>query len=256
MESVRKVDGRKEIVGKGSANQGRGSLDREDIHEYLLPLLFFLSHFCIFPNSYFRKPVNIFCEFIPQVIFLMSIFGYMNLLIIAKWIVFDSESSGSAPSILITLINMFMQKYDDPNDPTVPENLKPMYPGQKVLQTVLVLMAIVCIPWMLVIKPWILKRENDRKVMFGHQVEVVVSSSSRLDHRAAGEDGMATDGQRNGSVATSQLKNESQEEKGVVLRVEEPEKAERENEVVEKDGGGGGGSHDTFELGDVIIHQV
>lgn len=145
---------------------------------------------------------------------------------------------------------MFMQKYDDPNDPTVPENLKPMYPGQKVLQTVLVLMAIVCIPWMLAIKPWILKRENDRKVMFGQQVEVVVSSPSRLDHRASGEDGMETGGQRNGSVATSQLKNESQEGKGVVLRVEEPEKGESKNEV-EKEGG-----HDTFELGDVIIHQA
>lgn len=207
-----------------------------------------------FSNSYFRKPVNIFCEFIPQVIFLMSIFGYMNLLIIAKWIVFDSESSGSAPSVLITLINMFMQKYDDPNDPATPENLKPMYSGQKTLQTILVLMAIICIPWMLAIKPWILKKENDRKVSSGHQHLTEVVSSSRLDHvpQGRGDDGLETGERRNGSLA--QLK--SDEERGVVLREEKPEKGEAGEEgekgavAMEKD------SHDTFELGDVIIHQV
>lgn len=213
----------------------------------------FMNIYC-FSNSYFRKPVNIFCEFIPQVIFLMSIFGYMNLLIIAKWIVFDSESSGSAPSILITLINMFMQKYDDPNDPAVPENLKPMYSGQSTLQTILVLMAVICIPWMLAIKPWILKKENDRKVRSGHQHLAEVVPSSRLDHVPQGreDDGLAETGERrNGSLA--QLK--SDEERGVVLRVEEPEKGEggdgeKVMVVVEKE------SHDTFELGDVIIHQV
>ena len=213
-------------------------------------------------NSYFKKPVNIFCEFIPQVIFLMSIFGYMNLLIIAKWIVFDSESSGSAPSILITLINMFMQKYEDPNDLTVAENLKPMYSGQRTLQTVLVLMAILCIPWMLVIKPWIMKKENDRKVRSGQHSASGVDVQSSEPTSEHGDVGKVEEGglvaveteQRNGSVATSQLKADSHEEREVVLRVEgeEPEKkgdGDR-REVVGKE------SHDTFELGDVIIHQV
>ena len=206
--------------------------------------------------------MNIFCEFIPQVIFLMSIFGYMNLLIIAKWIVFDSKSSGSAPSILITLINMFMQKYDDPNDPTVPENLKPMYPGQKTVQTILVLLAILCIPWMLVIKPWILKKENDRKVRFA----TFVSSPPRLEQGVVGgrrDEGDEGTERRNGSLAISQhLKIDSSQEDhrgaGVILQVEESEKGEGKNHHDdEKEEEGEGGNHGgKFELGDVIIHQV
>ena len=50
---------------------------------------------------YFRNPLNIFCEFIPQLIFLLAIFGYLVILIFFKWINFDATKTQQAPSLLI-----------------------------------------------------------------------------------------------------------------------------------------------------------
>lgn len=115
-------------------------------------ILSFMNH------VYFKKPINIVCEFIPQVIFLLSIFGYMNLLIISKWLAYDSKSSACAPSILISMINMFLMKY-----PESPCFLAPMYKGQQLIQVLLVLLAIICIPWMLGLKPFMLKKQYDAR---------------------------------------------------------------------------------------------
>merc|ERR1712142_886392 len=67
-------------------------------------------------NKYFGKSVNIFCEFVPQIIFLCCLFGYMSLLMFHKWTAFvaggfDGDvktTERCAPSILITFINMIL----------------------------------------------------------------------------------------------------------------------------------------------------
>lgn len=109
----------------------------------------------LFNHAYFKKPINIYCEFIPQIIFLSVIFGYMDILIIYKWFTFSAENSPCAPSILITLINMFMVKY-----PTEPCFVAEMYHGQKTLQIIFLLVAVVCVPWMLIVKPLIIYRQR------------------------------------------------------------------------------------------------
>ncbi|XP_053210628.1 V-type proton ATPase 116 kDa subunit a 1-like isoform X2 [Panonychus citri] len=111
-------------------------------------------------HRYFNNRLNILCEFVPQIIFLLSIFGYLNILILSKWISYDSSKSGCAPSLLITLINMFLYKYPD-----APCSLAPMYWGQQFFQTVLLMVAIACVPWMLCIKPYFLKKQNDARRM-------------------------------------------------------------------------------------------
>lgn len=54
-----------------------------------------------FPSRFFNRKVNIYCEFIPQVIFLASIFGYLVCEIFIKWIVFSVKDSTTAPNLLI-----------------------------------------------------------------------------------------------------------------------------------------------------------
>ena len=39
-----------------------------------------------FNNLYFKKYVDFFFEFIPQIVMLWALFGYMDLLIIIKWL--------------------------------------------------------------------------------------------------------------------------------------------------------------------------
>lgn len=57
----------------------------------------FFSPFCRF----FNRKLDIYCGFIPQVIFLISIFGYLVCEIFIKWIIFTVKDAPTAPNLLI-----------------------------------------------------------------------------------------------------------------------------------------------------------
>ncbi|CAG2116546.1 unnamed protein product [Medioppia subpectinata] len=141
-------------------------------------------------HKYFQNRLNIMCEFIPQMIFLLSIFGYMNLLIVPvehnvrihtadDLLVVDLR--GCAPSILINLINMFLYKYVDDDDDVPACYLKDWYAGQKFFQTILLLAALGCIPWMLFVKPYILKKQHELRERFHPGNEVMVDGEPAGD---------------------------------------------------------------------------
>jgi V-type H+-transporting ATPase subunit a len=95
----------------------------------------------------FKRPLDIYANFVPQMIFLQSIFGYLVVCIIYKWTVDWSKSTTSPPSLLNMLILMFLSPGEvDPNNQ--------LYSGQSFVQIVLVLLAVICIPWMLCTKPY------------------------------------------------------------------------------------------------------
>uniref|UniRef100_A0A7M4FVF7 V-type proton ATPase subunit a n=1 Tax=Crocodylus porosus TaxID=8502 RepID=A0A7M4FVF7_CROPO len=103
-------------------------------------------------HIYFRKPLNIYLGFIPEIIFMLSLFGYLVILIFYKWTAYDAHTSKDAPSLLIHFINMFLFSYADPSN-------KMLYKGQQGLQSFLVVIAFLCVPWMLVVKPLVLRRQ-------------------------------------------------------------------------------------------------
>ena len=105
---------------------------------------------------HFKKWYNIFFEFIPQVLFMGSIFGYMDFLIILKWVK-KWEDPSEAPSIINVLIQMFLQ----PTSPD-PINLNLIGNGQKTIQIILILIAAICVPLMLLPKPLLLRRDAMR----------------------------------------------------------------------------------------------
>lgn len=72
---------------------------------------------------YFKKPLNIFLGFIPEIVFMASLFGYLVLLIFYKWTAYDASNSKDAPSLLIHFINMCLFNYSDSTN-------RPLYPGQ------------------------------------------------------------------------------------------------------------------------------
>ncbi len=55
---------------------------------------------------YFGKLMDFIFEFIPQLTFLLLLFGYMDFLIIYKWTVNWDANTSIAPSIITTMINM------------------------------------------------------------------------------------------------------------------------------------------------------
>uniref|UniRef100_A0AAX7TUK4 V-type proton ATPase subunit a n=1 Tax=Astatotilapia calliptera TaxID=8154 RepID=A0AAX7TUK4_ASTCA len=109
-------------------------------------------------HLYFRKKYNLYLVFIPELVFMLSLFGYLVFMIFYKWLAF---SSVDAPSILIHFINMFIMQDDS--------SLKPLYPGQNGLQIFLVIIAVLSVPVLLLGKPiylyW-LKNGSHRLVMY------------------------------------------------------------------------------------------
>ncbi|XP_017023777.1 V-type proton ATPase 116 kDa subunit a 1 isoform X2 [Drosophila kikkawai] len=106
-------------------------------------------------HTYFRNRISMLYEFIPQLVFLLLLFFYMVLLMFIKWIKFAATnakpySEACAPSILITFIDMVL--FNKPKPP--PQDCEVyMFWGQHFIQVLFVLVAVGCIPVMLLAKP-------------------------------------------------------------------------------------------------------
>jgi hypothetical protein len=57
---------------------------------------------------HFRKKFNILLVSVPELLFMLCIFGYLLFMIVYKWLVYSAATSREAPSILIEFINMFL----------------------------------------------------------------------------------------------------------------------------------------------------
>ncbi|CAM9298334.1 unnamed protein product [Ectocarpus sp. 13 AM-2016] len=174
---------------------------------------------------YFKESLDFFYEFIPMIIFVLSLFGYMILLIFMKWsidwdyrmftatcfdgltpqnVTCDSDSTtadmcpldygGSGdgcqpPNLITSLINIALSPGD------VDE---PMYAGQTSVQTILLLLALGSIPVLLLAKPLTIrsrmKKAAARHDSFSSESQLMAgehNSSDKVEnggHGAAGGD--------------------------------------------------------------------
>jgi len=102
-----------------------------------------------FGNSMYNKNyVDLVCECIPQLIFMLSMFGFMDFLIMYKWV----TPIESMPSIINIMINMALGQ-------PMKEDQK-MWTGQEELQQHLMIMILFCVPVMLIPKPIINHRNK------------------------------------------------------------------------------------------------
>ncbi|XP_041363354.1 V-type proton ATPase 116 kDa subunit a1-like isoform X2 [Gigantopelta aegis] len=116
----------------------------------------------VFNHIHFKSKVNFFCEFLPELFFLLLLFGYLVALVYYKWLVFTAAKASCAPSLLIQYINMFMMKYTVDGDQKCNSQL-PFYPHQQIVQTVFVIGALLCVPILLVPKPFILRYQHNKR---------------------------------------------------------------------------------------------
>jgi V-type H+-transporting ATPase subunit a len=130
-------------------------------------MLGILLSFVNFRNQ--NDKLSIVCEFIPQVLFLMAIFGYLCLLMIIKW-----TTPGCTADLYHIMIYMFLAPGNvDCTDAVTgiascPENvILGTASGQAFFQNLLLLIAFVCVPWMLIPKPYILKKRYEKSLAAG-----------------------------------------------------------------------------------------
>ncbi len=67
-------------------------------------------------SVFFKNALDFFFEFIPQFVFLIVTFGFMDFLVIYKWLTYYPDPS-VAPSIITIMINMVLTPRKKPEFP-------------------------------------------------------------------------------------------------------------------------------------------
>ena len=130
--------------------------------------------------------LSIWCEFVPQVVFLGSLFGYLSVLIVAKWV-----TKGATADLYHVMIYMFLSPGNadcagegEDGKPGCPENA--MFPGQGAFQVLLVLAAFASVPVMLFPKPYYLKKRHEARLGRGGAYAVLGENEDASDDEGAG----------------------------------------------------------------------
>ncbi|XP_061059840.1 V-type proton ATPase 116 kDa subunit a 3 [Eubalaena glacialis] len=108
----------------------------------------------VFNHMHFGQWYRLLLETLPELVFLLGLFGYLVFLVAYKWLRVTAASAASAPSILIHFINMFLFSSSPTN--------RPLFSGQEVVQPTLVVLALVMVPVLLLGTPLFLCREHRR----------------------------------------------------------------------------------------------
>ena len=127
--------------------------------------------------------VSVFFEFVPQLIFMLSFFGYMCFLIVWKWCIdWTSSTLPATPSIITVLIKMILGFGDIPDDVQLFPN-ESTHHTQKTVQELLVICMFLAIPWMLVFKPLILRHKHSAEMRARELAGVVDVEAPHDDER-------------------------------------------------------------------------
>lgn len=110
---------------------------------------------------YFKKPIDFFFEFVPMLLMMVCLFGFMDLLIVLKWLTNYTEPTDrtmGAPSIITSMIVMGIQ-VGDPGPANKELALIPMgadgkdWTTQTMVMHIMMLVVVLCVPLMLFVKP-------------------------------------------------------------------------------------------------------
>ncbi|KAK4188811.1 V-type proton ATPase subunit A [Podospora australis] len=177
--------------------------------------------------KHFKKPIDIWGNFVPGMIFFQAIFGYLVVCIIYKWSVDWFGTGAQPPGLLNMLIYMFLSPGFIPDG-------EQLYSGQKQVQVFLLLLAVAQVPVLLFLKPFYLRWEHNRARAKGYRGIGERSRVSALDddddgnHHGNGRQSLESEGEGAAMIAQG----------------------------VDHDANDEDGEHGEFEFGEVMIHQV
>lgn len=94
-------------------------------------------------------------EFLPQITMMLGLFGLMDLMIVIKWNTNYKGIENKAPSIITTMVGLFLEggKVEG----------QQLFMGQRYIDLLLTFISIMCVPWMLCVKPYMLWKEHKEK---------------------------------------------------------------------------------------------
>lgn len=110
-------------------------------------------------NLYFGDYTGFIFEFIPQLIFMTLLFGYMIFLIFVKWSTDYSKNTANAPSIITILMNLALKNGSVDGKP-VWTSVK----REEKTNRLFFLISLICVPIILLPKPLIKIYLNNLKI--------------------------------------------------------------------------------------------
>lgn len=110
---------------------------------------------------------DLWLDFIPQLLFLGGMFGYMALLIMLKWA--QNWDGKIAPNLIGAMINMMLA-------PSTLADVE-VYANQLQVQQVLVVLAVIAVPWMLFVR---VRCFVIIKLMFSQLLRITSANASKL----------------------------------------------------------------------------
>lgn len=125
---------------------------------------------------HFRKFSSLIFVLIPELFFMLFLFGYLVFMVVYKWVAYAPSQSKIAPSILIHFIDMFLFT-ENPDNP-------PLYRGQAIVQKVLVILALCSVPFLLLGKPtfeYIMFKRRRRRVHLDEDRRPLVSDEGSIN---------------------------------------------------------------------------
>ncbi|VDM37841.1 unnamed protein product [Toxocara canis] len=183
---------------------------------------------------FFKSKIDILTVFIPQLLFMFCIFIYLCIEIIVKWTFFWVDEtyifgrlypgSHCAPSLLIGLINMFMFKEREAGFVNMSRIVRKegqhiiyaeypncylgqWYPAQSIVEAVLVVVAVICVPIMLFGKPvYLLSQQKKAKQAISDKMVVRVSMQNEETEITSNGQGQGQS-QGNGHIEKDQEKS-------------------------------------------------
>lgn len=108
----------------------------------------------VFNHIHFGQWHRLVLETLPELVFLLGLFGYLVFMVVYKWLHVSAAGAASAPSILIHFINMFLFARSPTN--------RPLFPGQEAVQSALVVLALATVPVLLLGTPLFLRWNHRR----------------------------------------------------------------------------------------------
>ncbi|XP_054426492.1 V-type proton ATPase 116 kDa subunit a 3 [Pteronotus mesoamericanus] len=136
----------------------------------------------VFNHMHFGQWHRLLLETLPELVFLLGLFGYLVFLVCYKWLRVSVAGAASAPSILIHFINMFLFSHSPTN--------RPLFPGQEAVQSTLVVLALATVPVLLLGTPLFLRWKHRRPLKRRHagqlQDEVKTGLLDSTDTSVAG----------------------------------------------------------------------
>lgn len=179
-----------------------------------------------------RSMLDFVFEFMPQIIILTAMFGYMDLMIVVKWLTNWEGREMYAPSVIGTMIDMFLNL----GQPTLPTDapLFNSWSEQTYIELTLLTIVAICVPAMLFVKPIVLSLTSKAHKAPVTSAVAIAEQQEKDDHFQNIE---GTPSSTDKEVAVSDL-------------------ADKYNLRANIEASAGDNVHQAHAFGDLMIHQL